>query len=78
MFSKISKKISKWIPEEIIQHIMRQIVDALNYIHDKNIIHRYLKLDNIMVHFDNEKDRNELNMMKAKIKLNSLVNQKII
>ena len=63
------KKNTEWIPEEIIQHIMRQIVDALNYIHDRNIIHRYLKLDNIMVHFDNEKDRNELNMMKAKIKL---------
>ena len=78
MFSKISKKYQSGFPEEIIQHIMRQIVDALNYIHDRNIIHRDLGLDNIMVHFDNEKDRNELNMMKAKIKLNSLVNQKII
>ena len=77
-FQKYQKKYQSGFPEEIIQHIMRQMVDALNYIHDRNIIHRYLKLDNIMVHFDNEKDRNELNMMKAKIKLNSLVNQKII
>ena len=68
-FQKYQKKYQSGFPEEIIQHIMRQIVDALNYIHDKNIIHRYLKLDNIMVHFDNENDKNQLNMMKAKIKL---------
>jgi serine/threonine protein kinase len=48
---------------------MKQIVDALIYIHDLNIIHRDLKLENIMVSFDSEKDKEELNMMKAKIKI---------
>jgi serine/threonine protein kinase len=55
--------------EEIVQHLMRQIIDALHYIHKKKIIHRDLKLDNIMVNFDTEKDKENLNMMKAKIKI---------
>ena len=62
-------KYGKAFPEEIVQYLMKQIVDALVYIHDKNIIHRDLKLENIMVSFDSEKDKEELNMMKAKIKI---------
>ena len=62
-------KYGKAFPEEIVQYLMKQIVDALVYIHDKNIIHRDLKLENIMVSFDSEKDKEDLNMMKAKIKI---------
>ena len=60
---------TKGFTEEIIQRIMRQIVNALYYIHSNNIIHRDLKLQNIMVNFDNEKDRVNLNMMKANVKI---------
>ena len=55
--------------EEIVQHLMKQIVSSINYLHQKNILHRDIKLENILVNFDSEEDKNNLNMLKAKIKL---------
>ena len=66
---KYKLKYQRAFPEEIVQYLMRQIIKALIYIHDRNIIHRDLKLENIMVSFDSERDKEELNMMKAKIKI---------
>ena len=55
--------------EEIVQHLMRQIVDAIKYMHKRRIIHRDLKLDNILVNFNNENDKKKLNMLKATVKI---------
>ena len=66
---KYQMKYGKSFPEEIVQYLMRQIVDAIKFIHKRNIIHRDLKLDNIMVNFDNDNDKNNLNMMRAKVKI---------
>ena len=66
---KYQKIYGRSFPEDILQYIMRQIVDAIKYIHSRNIIHRDLKLDNIMVSFDNDNDKNNLNMMRARIKI---------
>ena len=66
---KYKSKYGKAFPEEIVQYLMRQIVDAIKYIHQRNIIHRDLKLDNIMVSFDNDNDKNNCNMMRARIKI---------
>jgi len=63
------KKNKKPFSEEIVQYLMRQIVSGLNYLHKKNILHRDIKLDNILVNFDNEEDRKNRNMMKAKVKI---------
>ena len=56
-------------PEELVQHFMRQIIDAFKYIHGKKIIHRDVKLDNILLHFDNEEDKKNFNLMKAQVKI---------
>jgi serine/threonine protein kinase len=63
------KKYNNPFPEEIVQHLMKQIVSAIAYIHSMNVIHRDLKLKNIMVNFDSDIDKQNLNMMKAKIKI---------
>ena len=48
---------------------MRQIVNTIKYIHDLKIVHRNLKLDSIFVKFENENDKNKLNLLKAQIKI---------
>ena len=63
------KRYGRSFPEDIVQYLMRQIVDAIKYLHSRNIIHRDLKLDNIMVNFDNDNDKDNLNMLRAKIKI---------
>ena len=48
---KYQKKNKKPFSVEIVQYLMRQIIDGIRYIHNKNIIHRDLKLDNIIIDF---------------------------
>ena len=68
------KEKSRPFSEEEVQYIMRQLVSGIKYLHLKNekkweIIHRDLKLENILLHFDNEDDRINKRILKAKIKI---------
>ena len=36
-------------PENVVQHLMRQIIDAVVYLHQRKIIHRDLKLENLLI-----------------------------
>lgn len=37
------------LKEDIAKHLFRQIIEGLRYCHSKNILHRDIKLDNILL-----------------------------
>ena len=66
---KYVNKNYKPFSEEIVQYLMKQIISAINFLHIHKILHRDLKLDNILVNFPTEEDKKNNNMMKAVVKL---------
>ena len=66
---KYQKKNGKPFPEELVQYIMRQIISAFKYIHGQGLMHRDIKLENILLNYENEEDKKDLNIMKAQVKI---------
>ena len=52
------KKEGKLLNEFYIQKLLRQLIKGLEYMHNKNIIHRDLKLENILLNFNDIKTSN--------------------
>jgi len=66
---KYKTENKKALPEEIVQYVMRQIVEGMKYLNDKNIMHRSINLENILINYEDEEDKKNNNIMKAKIKI---------
>ena len=66
---KYQLKYGKPFPEELVQYFMRQIISAFQLIHNKKIMHRDIKLQNILLNYDNEQDKKNFNLMNAKVKI---------
>ena len=69
LYSKMND--NKTFTEEIVQHIMKQLVEAMKYLHNKKIIHRNLKIDNILIKYEDEKNMSSL--LKAKFILDDFL-----
>ena len=69
ILDKYKEKNKCSFSEEIVQYIMRQIMSAMYYLHSNNIIHRDINLENILLKFDSEEDKKNLNIMKSQIKI---------
>lgn len=63
------KNGDKPFPENYCQHLIRQIVSGIYYLHGNKILHRDLKLDNILIKFQNDSDKDNLLMDKATVKI---------
>ena len=68
-YYKNNKNISPQEKELQIQHIIGQLCSALKYIYDKSILHRDIKLDNVLLHFNKEKDKRDFIILNSQIKL---------
>jgi serine/threonine protein kinase len=68
-FNRYKMKYGSSFPEKIIQHIMRQIIEAVAFLHSKNILHRDLKSENILIHFNSEEAKNNIDIINSELKL---------
>ena len=66
---KYQEKYNRPFTEEIVQYLMRQIMSAMYYLHSNNIMHRDIKLENILLKFDSLEDKENLNIMKSQVKI---------
>ena len=63
------KKFKKPFDEKTVQYFMKQIISGIKYLHDKNILHRDINSENILLHYDSEEDKINNNFLNAKIKI---------
>ena len=63
------KENNKTLNEEEVQHIMKQLVEAVKYLHNKKIVHRDIKPRHLLIKYDSEEDLKKKNILKAKMKL---------
>ena len=62
-------KNGKPFPENLVRHLMKQILKGVNSLHERGIIHRDLKLNNILLKYNNNNDLIKQNIYAAEIKI---------
>ena len=62
-------KYNKPLSEKIVKYFVSNILNGLVYMNNYDIIHRDIKGENILLHYDNDKDLITNNYLKAKVKI---------
>lgn len=62
-------KYNKPLSEKIVKYFVSNILNGLVYMNNYNIIHRDIKGENILLHYEDDKDLITNNYLKAKVKI---------
>ena len=57
------------LSEEIVQYIMKQVIEANKYLNGKDIMHRHFTCENLLLNYEDEKSRENKDIMKSTIKI---------
>ena len=63
------KKFGAPFPEKLVQKLMRQILLGVKTLHENGIIHRDIKLENILIKYNNDYDELTKNLYNSTIKI---------
>ena len=66
---KYINRYGKPFPEELVKFLMKRIILGIKSLHDKGIIHRDLKLGNILLKYKNNIDKENQNIYEAEVKI---------
>ena len=66
-FEKYKEKYGKPFSEEIVQHLMRQIISAFKIIHKKKFLYKTFTMDSILLNYETEEDKENFNLMNAQV-----------
>ena len=62
-------RYGKAFPENLVRKLMKQILSGVKVLHENNIIHRDLKLLNILLKYENGIDAKNKNLYEAQVKI---------
>ena len=68
-YDRFFKKFGAPFSERILQKVLKDVFKGLYYLHRNNIVHNDIKLGNILVQYNDEKDKENLNLYSAKFKI---------
>ena len=63
------QKYGRPFPENIVRYLMKEIIIGVKSLHDIKIIHRDLKLPNILLKYQNKSDKDNFNVLSAEIRI---------